>query len=141
MLPAFIGQALRGEDLTIFGDGSQTRSFCYVDDLVEGIVQLLNSKYSLPVNVGNPNEITINDFAKEIIKLTGTSQKIVNKELPQNDPLKRQPNIDKAKSLLNWEPKVQREEGLKLTYQYFKSLSNEELYKKEHNSFEKYNKY
>jgi dTDP-glucose 4,6-dehydratase len=141
VLPAFIGQALRGEDLTIFGDGSQTRSFCYVDDLVEGIVQLLNSNYSLPVNIGNPDEITINDFAKEIIKLTGTSQKIVNKELPQNDPLKRQPNIDKAKSLLNWEPKVQREEGLKLTYQYFKSLSNEELYKKEHNSFEKYNKY
>lgn len=141
VLPAFIGQALRGEDLTIFGDGSQTRSFCYVDDLVEGIVQLLNSNYSLPVNIGNPNEITINDFAKEIIKLTGTSQKIVNKELPQNDPLKRQPNIDKAKSLLNWEPKVQRKEGLELTYHYFKSLSKEELYKKEHNSFEKYNKY
>ena len=141
VLPAFIGQALRGEDLTIFGDGSQTRSFCYVDDLVEGIVQLLNSNYSLPVNIGNPNEITINDFAKEIIKLTGTLQKIVNKELPQNDPLKRQPNINKAKSLLNWKPKVQREEGLKLTYQYFKSLSKEELYKKEHNSFEKYNKY
>ena len=141
VLPAFIGQALRGEDLTIFGDGSQTRSFCYVDDLVEGIVQLLNSNYSFPINIGNPDEITIKDFAMEIIKLTGTSQKIINKELPQNDPLKRQPNINKAKSLLNWEPKVQREEGLKLTYQYFKSLSKEELYKKEHNSFEKYNKY
>ncbi len=141
VLPAFIGQALRGEDLTIFGDGSQTRSFCYVDDLVEGIFRLLKTDYSLPVNIGNPDEITINDFAQEIIKLTGTLQKIVYEELPQNDPLKRQPNIDKAKSLLNWDPKVQRNEGLRLTYKYFTSLSQEELHKNEHNSFEKYNKY
>lgn len=138
VLPAFIGQALRGEDLTVFGDGSQTRSFCYVDDLVEGIYQLLFSDYSYPVNVGNPDEITISQFAEEIIKLTGTTQKVIYKDLPVNDPTQRQPNIDKAREILNWEPKVARAEGLKITFEYFKSLSKEELYKKDHNSFKQY---
>ncbi len=137
-LPAFIGQALRGEDLTIFGDGSQTRSFCYVDDLVNGIHKLLVSNYEMPVNLGNPSEISINEFAKEIIKLTGTNQKITFKDLPVNDPKQRKPEISKAKNILGWEPLVSREEGLKVTYQYFKSLSKEELNKKEHNDFEKY---
>jgi dTDP-glucose 4,6-dehydratase len=138
VLPAFIGQALRGEDLTIFGDGSQTRSFCYVDDLIEGIYRLLLSDYADPVNIGNPNEITIKDFAEEIIKLTGTTQKVIYKPLPQDDPMQRQPNIDKARSILGWEPKVSRAEGLRITYEYFKSLSQEELFKKEHNTFEGY---
>ncbi|MGL2988120.1 UDP-glucuronic acid decarboxylase family protein [Flavobacterium sp. RSSA_27] len=127
VLPAFIGQALRGEDLTIFGDGSQTRAFCYVDDLVEGIYRLLMSDYVFPINIGNPNEITMNDFAHEIIKLTGTNQKIVYRPLPQDDPKQRQPDITKAKSLLNWEPKISREEGLKITYDYFKNFTKEEL--------------
>ncbi|MDB4090693.1 SDR family oxidoreductase, partial [Crocinitomicaceae bacterium] len=127
VLPAFIGQALRGEDLTIFGDGSQTRSFCYVDDLVEGLVRLLNIDYVQPVNIGNPSEISISDFAEEIIKLTGTEQKVIYKDLPVDDPKQRQPDISKAKSLLNWEPKIDRNEGLKITYNYFKSLSSEEL--------------
>ena len=138
VLPAFIGQALRGEDLTVFGDGSQTRSFCYVDDLVEGIYKLLLSDYSYPVNIGNPDEITISQFAEEIIKLTGTTQKVIYKDLPVDDPTQRQPNIDKAREILNWEPKVTRAEGLKITYDYFKSLSEEELYKKDHNSFKQY---
>jgi dTDP-glucose 4,6-dehydratase len=138
VLPAFIGQALRGEDLTIFGDGSQTRSFCYVDDLVEGIYRLLLSDHTLPVNVGNPDEITISEFAEEIIKLTGTKQKVVYKDLPKDDPKKRQPNITKAKELLGWEPKVNRQEGLKITYEYFKSLDKEKLFQKEHKDFEKY---
>ena len=138
VLPAFIGQALRGEDLTIFGDGSQTRSFCFVDDLVDGIFKLLMSDCPDPVNVGNPDEITIGDFAEEIIKLTGTSQKVIYQDLPVNDPKQRQPNIEKARLLLGWEPKVNRAEGLKITYDYFKSLPEEELYKKEHNSFEEY---
>ena len=138
VLPAFIGQALRGEDLTVFGDGSQTRSFCYVDDLVEGIYKLLLSDYSYPVNVGNPDEITISQFAEEIIKLTGTTQKVIYKDLPVDDPTQRQPNIDKAREILNWEPKVARAEGLKITFAYFKSLSKEELYKKDHNSFKRY---
>lgn len=138
VLPAFIGQSLRGEDLTIFGDGSQTRSFCYVDDLVEGIVRLLFSDYSDPVNIGNPDEITISDFAEEIIKLTGTTQKVVYKDLPVNDPKQRQPDITKAKELLGWTPKISREEGLKLTYEYFKNLSKEELFLKEHNNFDEY---
>lgn len=138
VLPAFIGQALRGEDLTVFGDGSQTRSFCFVDDLVEGIYRLLHSGYSEPVNIGNPDEISISDFAEEIIKLTNTDQKVVYKELPVNDPKQRQPNIDKAKSLLNWEPKVDRAKGLEITYNYFKSLSEEELYQKDHNDFSDY---
>ena len=138
VLPAFIGQALRGEDLTVFGDGSQTRSFCYVDDLVEGIYRLLHSDYSGPVNIGNPNEITIADFAEEIIKLTGTSQKVIYKPLPTDDPMQRQPDITKAREILGWEPKVDRAEGLKITYDYFKSLPEEDLYRKDHNNFEDY---
>lgn len=125
-LPAFIGQALRGEDLTVFGDGSQTRSFCFVDDLVEGIYRLLMSDYDLPVNIGNPSEITLKEFAEEVIKLTGTTQKIVYKPLPVDDPKQRQPDIIKAKSILGWEPKVSRSEGLKITYDYFKNLPKEE---------------
>ncbi|WP_367916224.1 UDP-glucuronic acid decarboxylase family protein [Leadbetterella sp. DM7] len=128
VLPAFIGQALRGEDLTIFGDGSQTRSFCYVDDLVEGIYRLLLSDYPYPVNIGNPSEITIKDFAEEIIKLTGTDQKVVYKDLPKDDPKQRQPDITRAREVLGWEPKVDRSEGLKLTYEYFKSLPKERLF-------------
>ena len=138
VLPAFIGQALRGEDLTIFGDGSQTRSFCYVDDLVEGIVRLLHSDYAYPVNIGNPDEITIGDFAEEIIRLTGTDQKVIYKDLPVDDPKQRQPDITKAKELLGWSPKVNRSEGLKLTYAYFKSLTPQELNEKEHIDFEQY---
>ena len=135
VLPAFIGQALRGEDLTMFGDGSQTRSFCYVDDLVEGIHKLLMSDYVQPMNIGNPNEITIKEFGEEIIKLTGTSQKLISKPLPQDDPKQRRPDITKAKKILGWEPKVGRAEGLKITYEYFKSLSKEELNKTEHRQF------
>jgi len=131
-LPAFIGQALRGEDLTVFGKGSQTRSFCYVDDLVEGIARLLWSDYSQPVNLGNPDEISIREFAEEIIKLTGTNQKITYKILPTDDPKQRQPDITRAKEILSWEPKISRAEGLKLTYEYFKGLSKEELYNSEH---------
>ena len=141
VLPAFIGQALRGEDLTIFGDGSQTRSFCYVDDLIEGIYKLLFSKYNYPVNIGNPNEITINNFAQEIIKLTNSKQKIINKPLPENDPLKRKPDINLAKNILGWTPKVNRKEGLKLTYEYFCGLSKKELNLKEHQNFKSYNKF
>jgi len=125
-LPAFIGQALRGEDLTVFGDGSQTRSFCYVDDLVEGIYRLLMSDYHQPVNVGNPSEITLKQFAEEVISLTGTKQKIVYKPLPVDDPKQRRPDITKAKKILGWEPKVERKDGLKATYEYFKSLPPEE---------------
>ncbi|MBO6515302.1 MAG: SDR family oxidoreductase [Bacteroidia bacterium] len=128
-LPAFIGQALRGEDITVFGDGSQTRSFCYVDDLVEGIYRLLLSDYAQPVNIGNPDEISILDFAKEIITLTGTDQKIVLKDLPKDDPKQRKPDISRAKEILDWEPKISREEGLKVTYEYFKNLPKEDLYK------------
>ncbi|HET6542256.1 MAG TPA: UDP-glucuronic acid decarboxylase family protein [Chryseolinea sp.] len=138
VLPAFIGQALRGEDLTVFGDGTQTRSFCYVDDEVEGIFRLLMSDYHLPMNIGNPNEITIGDFAEEVVKLTGTSQKVIYKPLPQDDPKQRQPNIDKARKILGWEPKVSRSEGLKITYEYFKSLPKEVLYQRDHKNFEKY---
>lgn len=129
VLPAFIGQALRGEDLTVFGDGSQTRSFCYVDDLVEGIYRLLLSDHAYPVNVGNPSEITIKEFGEEIIKLTGTSQKLIFKDLPKDDPKQRQPDITKAKAILGWEPKVARADGLRITYEYFKSLPEEELYR------------
>ncbi len=138
VLPAFIGQALRGEDFTVFGDGSQTRSFCYVDDLVEGIYRLLLSDCVDPVNVGNPDEITIRDFAEEIIKLTGAKTKIVYKDLPHDDPKKRRPNIAKAKEVLGWEPKVHRSEGLKITLDYFKTLSEEDLYRKDHKQFDKY---
>lgn len=128
-LPAFIGQALRGEDLTVFGDGSQTRSFCYVDDLIEGIYRLLMSDCAEPVNIGNPNEITLKEFAEEIIKLTGTKQKITYKPLPKDDPKQRQPDIRRAKEVLGWEPTVSRAAGLKITYEYFKSLPHEELFK------------
>jgi dTDP-glucose 4,6-dehydratase len=137
VLPAFIGQALRGEELTMFGDGSQTRSFCYVDDLVEGIFRLLHSDYAQPVNIGNPDEISIKEFGEEIIKLTGTNQKLVGKPLPTDDPKQRKPDITRAQALLNWEPKVGRAEGLKITYDYFKSLSKEELFKTEHREFNK----
>jgi dTDP-glucose 4,6-dehydratase len=135
VLPAFIGQALRGEDLTIFGDGSQTRSFCYVDDLIEGIFRLLHSDYSLPVNIGNPEEITIREFAEEILKLTGSHSKIVYCPLPQDDPKQRRPDISLAEKLLDWKPKISRSEGLKRTLEYFRSLPKEELYKKEHRAF------
>ncbi len=137
VLPAFIGQALRGEDLTVFGDGSQTRSFCYVDDLVEGIYRLLFSDYALPVNIGNPDEITIKQFGEEIIKLTGTKQKMVFEPLPVDDPKQRRPDITKAKALLGWEPKVDRAKGLKITYEYFKSLPEQEI---QHKDFTYYNK-
>lgn len=139
VIPAFMGQALRGEDLTVFGDGKQTRSFCFVDDQVEGIYRLLMSNYHEPVNIGNPDEITILEFAEEIIKLTGTQQKIVFKELPQDDPMQRQPDITRAKNLLGWTPKVGREEGMRITFDYFKSLSKEDLFKHEHKDFSKYN--
>jgi dTDP-glucose 4,6-dehydratase len=132
VLPAFIGQALRGEDLTVFGDGSQTRSFCYVDDLIEGIFRLLHSDYQYPINIGNPDEITIMEFAEEIIKLTGTSQKIITKPLPQDDPKQRQPDITTAKKILGWSPKINRAEGLKKTYEYFMGLTKEELYNSAH---------
>ncbi len=135
VVPAFMGQALRGEDLTVFGDGSQTRSFTYIDDQVEGIYRLLMSDYVEPVNIGNPDETTILEFAQEIIKLTGTGQKIIYKELPKDDPLQRQPDISRAKEILGWEPKVHRSEGLKKVFEYFKSLSPEELQKKEHRDF------
>ncbi|MEY2828372.1 MAG: dTDP-glucose 4,6-dehydratase, NAD-dependent epimerase/dehydratase-related protein [Bacteroidota bacterium] len=122
VLPAFIGQALRGEDLTAFGDGSQTRSFCYVSDLVDGIYKLLLSDYAQPVNIGNPSEITINQFGEEILKLTGSKSKIIYKPLPTDDPKQRRPDITKAKEILGWEPKVDRAEGLKLTLEYFKKV-------------------
>lgn len=137
VLPTFIGQALRGEDLTAFGDGTQTRSFCYVDDLVEGIYRLLLSDYAYPVNIGNPDEITIREFAEEILKLTGSNQKIIFEPLPQDDPKQRQPDITKAKELLGWEPRVSRAEGLKITYEYFKNLPEKELKPKD---FKDYNK-
>lgn len=140
VIPAFIGQSLRGEDLTVFGDGLQTRSFCYVDDQIEGLYRLLLSDYPLPVNIGNPGEITILDFAQEIIKLTGTDQKIVFKPLPQDDPLQREPDIFKAKQILGWEPTVSREDGMRKTFEYFKSLSKEELFKSAHKDFSKHNR-
>lgn len=138
VIPAFIGQALRGEDLTVFGDGSQTRSFCYIDDQIEGLYKLLLSDYSLPVNIGNPEEISIIDFAEEIIKLTGASQKIVHKELPEDDPLQRQPDISAAIKILGWRPTVSRAEGMQKTYAYFQNLSEEELFKREHKDFSKH---
>ena len=135
VIPAFMGQALRGEDLTVFGDGRQTRSFCYVDDQIEGIYRLLLSDYTQPVNIGNPEEISILDFAEEIINLTGTDQKIVFKPLPKDDPLQRQPDITKAREILGWEPRTARAEGMRKTYDYIKSLSEEELKKREHRDF------
>jgi dTDP-glucose 4,6-dehydratase len=140
VIPAFMGQALRGEDITIFGDGLQTRSFCYVDDQVEGIYRLLLSDYSDPVNIGNPHEISIKDFAQEIIELTGTDQKVVYQPLPQDDPMQRQPDISRARDILGWEPKVGRKEGMKLTYEYFKQLSPEDLKKSEHKDFSEHSR-
>src|SRR5271154_615659 len=138
VLPAFIGQALRGESLTMFGDGSQTRSFCYVDDLIEGIYRLLFSDYAQPVNIGNPDEITIRQFGEEIIKLTGTDQQLISLPLPTDDPKQRRPDITKARSILGWEPKVARSEGLKITYNYFKSLPEHEI---KHKDFTYFNKH
>ena len=138
VLPAFIGQALRGEDLTVFGDGSQTRSFCYVDDQVDGIFRLLMSDYHLPVNIGNPDEITIWEFAEEIVKLTGTSQKIICKPLPKDDPKQRKPDITRARTILGWQPRVSRSEGLRITFEYFKTLPQDVLYQREHKNFENY---
>ena len=140
VIPAFMGQALRGEDLTVFGDGSQTRSFCYVDDQVEGLYKLLLSDYALPVNIGNPEEITILEFAKEMVKLTNTHQKIVYEPLPQDDPMQRQPDISLAKKILNWQPMVSREDGMKKTFDYFKGLTKEELYRSEHKDFTAHNR-
>lgn len=140
VIPAFIGQSLRGENLTVFGDGLQTRSFCYVDDQIEGLYKLLLSDYSLPVNIGNPHEITILDFAEEVIKLTGTEQRIIFQPLPEDDPLQRQPDISRAREILNWEPRISREEGMRKTFEYFKSLSVEELLKSEHKDFSSHNK-
>lgn len=138
VIPAFIGQALRGENLTVFGDGLQTRSFCYIDDQVEGLYSLLMSNYTDPVNIGNPEEITILDFAEEIIKLTNSDQKIIFKPLPTDDPLQRKPDITVAKRELSWSPKVSREDGMQKTYAYFKGLSEEELYRSEHKDFSKH---
>lgn len=140
VVPAFIGQALRGEAITVFGTGAQTRSFCYVSDLVEGLYRLLLSDYHLPVNLGNPNEVTIRDFAEEILKLTKTTQRMVYKPLPEDDPLQRQPDITKAREILGWEPRIARAKGLAKTYEYFKALPPEEWYKKAHKDFERYTK-
>ena len=130
VIPAFMGQVLRGENLTVFGDGSQTRSFCFVDDMVKAIYKLLHSNYNKPINLGNPEEIALIDFAKEILEMGGTNNKIVFKPLPVNDPLKRKPDITKAIKILNWQPQISRKKGLKNTFNYFKSLSLEELNKK-----------
>ncbi|ATA72914.1 NAD-dependent dehydratase [Capnocytophaga sp. H4358] len=138
VIPAFIGQVLRGEDLTIFGNGEQTRSFCYVSDQIEGIFRLLMSDYIYPINIGNPEEISINQFAQEILEITQTQQKITYLPLPENDPLQRQPDISKAREILGWEPRISRKEGMLRTYNYFKSLPKEELLKKEHRNFENY---
>ena len=137
-LPAFIGQALRGEDFTVFGDGSQTRSFCFVEDLIEGIYRLLMSDYVNPVNIGNPDEITIREFVEEIRSLTGADRSIIYKPLPKDDPTRRRPDITLARKLLNWEPKVSRKKGLKITYDYFKSLPEETLVQSTHNNFNDY---
>ena len=137
-IPAFMGQALRGEDLTVFGDGSQTRSFCYVDDLIEGIYRLLFSNFSNPVNLGNPDEISIQDFALEILKLTNSNQKICFKPLPKDDPLKRQPDINLAKKVLNWQPQISREDGMKMTFAFFQNVSDKQLYKIDHKDFSKH---
>ena len=138
VIPAFLGQLLRGEDLTVFGDGSQTRSFCYVDDLIEGIYRLLFSDYTLPVNLGNPDEITILEFAQEILALTNTNQKIEYKPLPKDDPLKRKPDINLAKKILDWTPKINRSQGIKSTLEYFKTFSKDQLTKIEHKEFKKF---
>ena len=140
-IPAFMGQALRGEDLTVFGDGLQTRSFCYVDDLIEGICRLLFSDFSYPVNLGNPDEISIQDFALEILKLTNSNQKICFKPLPKDDPLKRQPDIKLAKKVLNWQPQISRQEGMKMTVSFFQNVSDKQLYKRDHKDFSKHIKH
>ena len=133
-IPTFMGQVLRQESLTVFGDGSQTRSFCYIDDMVDGIYKLLHSNYTKPMNLGNPEEIALIDFANEIIALGNYNNKIVYRPLPLNDPAKRKPDIAKAIKILNWKPQVSRIEGLENTFNYFKSLSLKELNKK-HNKF------
>ena len=137
-LPAFIGQALRGEPITVFGTGAQTRSFCYVDDLIEGIVRLHFSDETRPVNLGNPDEISIAEFANEILALTGADVEVEHRDLPENDPKQRRPDITRARDVLNWEPKVARAEGLKRTYEFFKGLSDADLRKSEHKDFERY---
>ena len=141
VIPAFMGQALRGEDLTVFGDGSQTRSFCYVEDMIEGIFSLLFSDYNLPVNLGNPEEISILEFAKEIISLTHTKQTIQFKPLPKDDPMQRQPEISLAKKILNWEPKTKRSQGMIHTFDYFKTLPQSKLFAVDHKDFTKHNKH
>ena len=138
VIPAFMGQILRGESLSIFGDGSQTRSFCYIDDQVEGIFRLLMSDYHLPINIGNPDEITIKEFAEEMMKFAVNDTKITYHPLPINDPLQRRPDITLAKEILGWEPKIGRTEGMKKTFDYFKTLSKEELEKEEHKDFSKF---
>jgi dTDP-glucose 4,6-dehydratase len=141
VLPTFIAQALRGEDLTMYGDGSQTRSFCYVDDLIEGIFRLLFSDYHLPINLGNPEEITIKEFGEEIIQLTNSKSKLISLPPMQDDPKQRKPDITLAKKLLGWEPKITRKEGLKKTLEYFKSLPKEKLFQeKEFKDLTKWNK-
>jgi dTDP-glucose 4,6-dehydratase len=130
-IPAFMGQVLRGESLTVFGDGSQTRSFCFIDDMVDGIYKLLHSNYNKPMNLGNPEEIALIDFAKEIIAIGKNNSKIVFKPLPVNDPLKRRPDITKAMKILNWQPHISRKKGLENTFNYFKSLTLGELNKKD----------
>ena len=137
-LPAFIGQALRREPITVFGTGAQTRSFCYVDDLIEGIVRLHFSDETRPVNLGNPDEISIAEFANEILALTGADVEVEHRDLPENDPKQRRPDITRARDVLNWEPKVARAEGLKRTYEFFKGLSDADLRKSEHKDFERY---
>lgn len=138
VIPAFMGQILRGESLSIFGDGSQTRSFCYIDDQVEGIYRLLMSDYHLPLNIGNPDEITIKEFAEEMMKFAEKDTKISYHPLPINDPLQRRPDISLAKELLGWEPKIDRTEGMQRTFDYFKTLTKEELEKEEHKDFSKF---
>jgi len=138
VIPAFMGQALRGEDLSVFGKGIQTRSFCYVDDLIEGIYKLLFSDYCLPVNLGNPDEITIIEFAREILKLTNSDHKIHFNPLPEGDPLKRQPDISLAIKELNWQPEISRAQGIKITFDYFKNLPSEKLHKTDHKDFSKH---
>lgn len=141
VLPTFIAQALRGEDLTMYGDGSQTRSFCYVDDLIEGIFRLLFSDYHLPVNIGNPEEITIKEFGEEILQLTGSKSKLISLPPMQDDPKQRKPDISLAKKILNWEPKISRRDGLKKTLEYFQSLPKEKLIQeKSFKDLEKWNK-
>ncbi len=138
VIPAFMGQILRNEDLTVFGNGAQTRSFCYIDDQVEGIFRLLFSNYSFPVNIGNPEEISIIDFAKELLEITESKSKIVYRDLPVNDPMQRCPDISKAKEIIDWKPQTNRIEGMKKTFAYFQSLTKDELFKKEHKDFSKY---